>query len=279
MGAGATKGIKPPKGVAFEEAALPFVGLRASQLRALRTAFGEYAQGYSVELDEFRAVVRPVVGAAAADAAFALLKGGIKGAPNDATEVDMARLLGPAALTAAAELDDVLTLLADACRLDETAGLTLQHVIVGVACWTKGVVAPPSAEETDYALAVLALKAAPKGLGDRKALEGALKAAPEFAAWILALSAAASDFVVARATATAPAAGAVDVLARYAAPRKYRPPRRREGSSFTVLDGCYVMYGGVDEQDANACTSDVHVVSEFPAVPKPTTGLGGPHQT
>ncbi|KAH8057882.1 intracellular chloride channel [Aureococcus anophagefferens] len=264
MGAGATKGIKPPKGVAFEEAALPFVGLRASQLRALRTAFGEYAQGYSVELDEFRAVVRPVVGAAAADAAFALLKGGVKGAPNDATEVDMARLLGPAALTAAAELDDVLALLADACRLDETAGLTLQHVIVGVACWTKGVVAPPSAEETDYALALLALKAAPRGLGDRRALEGALKAAPEFAAWILALSAAASDVVVARATATAPAAGAVDVLARYAAPRKYRPPRRREGSSFTVLDGCYVMYGGVDEQDANACTSDVHVVSEFP---------------
>ena len=178
MGAGATKGINPPKGVAFEEAALPFVGLRASQLRALRTAFGEYAQGYSVELDEFRAVVRPVVGAAAADAAFALLKGGVKGAPNDATEVDMARLLGPAALTAAAELDDVLALLADACRLDETAGLTLQHVIVGVACWTKGVVAPPSAEETDYALALLALKAAPKGLGDRKALEGALRPRP-----------------------------------------------------------------------------------------------------
>ncbi|KAH8056147.1 intracellular chloride channel [Aureococcus anophagefferens] len=149
MGAGATKGIKPPKGVAFEEAALPFVGLRASQLgRCARP--GEYAQGCSVELDEFRAVVRPVVGAAAADAAFALLKGGIKGAPNDATEVDMARLLG-AALTAAGGARRRPALLADACRLDETAGLTLQHVIVGVACWTKGVVAPPSAEETDYA--------------------------------------------------------------------------------------------------------------------------------
>ncbi|KAH8071035.1 intracellular chloride channel [Aureococcus anophagefferens] len=182
MGAGATKGINPPKGVAFEEAALPFVGLRASQLRALRTAFGEYAQGYSVELDEFRAVVRPVVGAAAADAAFALLKGGIRAR----------RTTRP------------------------------------------------------------------------RALEGALKAAPEFAAWILALSAAASDVVVARATATAPAPA--PSRARATRRRASTGAARREGSSFTVLDGCYVMYGGVDEQDANACTSDVHVVSEFPAV-------------
>ncbi|KAH8065411.1 intracellular chloride channel [Aureococcus anophagefferens] len=41
------------------------------------------------------------------------------------------------------------------------------------------------------------------------------------------------------------------------------------------------MYGGVDEQDANACTSDVHVVSEFPgpcsATPRSGAGADAAH--